>query len=273
MAYTLCEVAVRPRVHDFVVFVRDHRSAKSNIAPAAAAHRLFCITLPDGSRYAVDFTSAQFSQLPARIHFHGIIPWDHYLTHLQLVEADMSVTDEPPDQNFMPRTGPYCTKETRKRVCNLLQHQDLSILRRRKMTALVTRFSLLPSIQHCLIQGFHKQGNPKLYLTEILTSPKARCAEYARRILRVLRYCLLAWRLVLNTETWDDGRETPTGLLQFMWNFSAAAEMELLKPAAESGPKRRRASIDKNRLTLRKGARKWRLERVWCLPLALDAEN
>jgi hypothetical protein len=245
MAYTLREVTVRPRVHDFVVFVRDHRSAKT--APAAAAHRLFRITLPDGSHYAVDFTSAQFSQLPARIHFHGIIPWDYYLTHLQLVDADMTVAHGPPDQRFMPRTGPHSIKETRKRVCNLLRPQWLSIVKLRKMTALVTRFSLLLSIQNTLIQGFHWQENPKLYLTEILTSTKARCAEYARRIPRGLRYCLLAWRLVLrfgHVGTWDEGNETSADFLQFMWNFLVVAERELLKPAAESGPRRRRASID-----------------------------
>jgi hypothetical protein len=237
---------VRPRGHDLVVFIRDHRSA--NIAPAAAAHRLFRITLPDGSHYAVDFTNAQFSQLPARIHFHGIIPWADYLTHLQLVEADMTVTHEPPDENFMPQTGPLSKDKTRRSACSLWKYRHFDVKKRRKMTALLTRFSLLLSIQNCLIKVFHKKGKPTLYLAEILTSPKARCADYARRILRDLRCRLLAWPLVLGfgerLATWDDGRETPTGFLQVMWNFLAAALKATPGQVARSGTKRNKLFVD-----------------------------
>jgi hypothetical protein len=246
MAYTLREVAVRPRGHDLVVFVRGHHSA--NITPAGAAHRLFRITLSDGSHYAVNFTNAQFSQLPARMHFHGIIPWDDYLTHLQLVEADMSVTHEPPDQNFMPRMGPLSKENTRKLAGSLRKDRHFDVKKRRKMTALLTQFSLLISIQNCLIKGFHKKGKPTIYLTEILTGPKARCADYARRILSDLRICLLAWRLVLGfgerLATWDDGRETPTDFLQVMWNLLTAALKEIPGQVTRFERKRNKLFVD-----------------------------
>jgi hypothetical protein len=247
MAYNLVEVEVKPRNQNLVVFFRRHGSRSFEIR-TAATHSLFRITLPDGSNYAVDFANAQFARMPTCMQSHGITPWPDYMSHLQLAEADFTGPDKPTDFRFLPNRGPYNQEHMRRSVNLLLyDHKAFDVNRRDRMTRILTWFSLVLSIENCLVKRFANKGKPTIFLTELLVGPAPRFIKYKRRILGDLRFFLLAWRLVLGFGgTTPRARETPKGFLLLMWNLLANATRGTHGRAArfEPKPKRNRPFID-----------------------------
>jgi hypothetical protein len=278
MAFSLVEVKVKPRNQNLVVFFRRHNSRSVKIR-TAATHWLFRITLPDGSNYAVDFANAQFARMPTCMQFHGITPWHDYMAHLQLAEADFTGRDEPTDFRFLPNKGPY-NQEHMRRAVNLLlyDHKVFDVNRRDRMTLILTWFSLVLSIENCLVKRFANKDKPTIFLTELLVGPAPRFVKYKRRILGDLRLFLLTWRLVLGFGgTTPGARETPKGFLLRMWNLLAKATRGThggLQDLSRSRNATDHSSIAKW-LTLRNRAREWRPGRVWCLffDAATGAEN
>jgi hypothetical protein len=223
MAYTLREVAVQPRNQNIVVFIPSHRGVKVPAIPAT--HWLFCITLPDGSDYAVDLANAQFAHTPTRMQFHGIMPWTDYISHLRLVEAEI-IFHNPVDDSFSTQEGIYGRAAMRRGVYVFLHDGAIfDTTRRDQMTQLLTRFSLILSIENCLYQRFRKEKNdPTIFLTEILVSPAAAYLLYTRRILKYLDTFLLAWRVVLRRgKPCAEAPETPAEYLEKMWNLMQKA--------------------------------------------------
>jgi len=235
MAYTIREVAVRPRNQHLVVF-HPVVSHPANLHPAifhpasfqpvsprvdpespTAPHWFFRITLPDGSDYAVDFTNAQFADVPARVHRHGVAPWSDYLAHLHLTEADVITTLKPIDEGFIPQAGngPYNRKKNQREVYYLLRYKAFNHEKRDRLAEILTRFSLLLSIKDCAIQR-HRRDNTKstIFLTEVLNSPKAIFDLYVQYLLNKLRSFLVLWRLDLR-----DGRGDSGVVLRKMWNM------------------------------------------------------
>jgi hypothetical protein len=227
MAYTLREVAVRPRNRNLVVFLPSRRGVK--IPETPTTHWLFRIILPDGSDYAVDFANAQFARLPKRMQFHGIMPWSDYIFHLQLAEAEIDF-HKVIDEEFFPRAGIYARSQLSAAVNLHAIRKLFDVDLRDRMTPLVTRFSMILSLENCLIQRFHREKNERtMLLTGVLASPTASFLLYRRRIMDDLSLFLLAWRLVLKYgETCPDpeARETPQGFLKKMWNLMNAALRE-----------------------------------------------
>jgi hypothetical protein len=193
MAYTLREVAVRPRTRRLVLF--HPPCFRAQIGSAAATHWIFHITLPDGLDYAVDFANAQFAGMPARMHFYGIAPWDDYVS---LTKSNIIETREPLDEAFIPQEGPYRRARNSKEVYNLLRLRSFNCEARDRMTELLTRFSLILSIKNFLIQRHLEDKTLSLtFLVDILRYPKATFTFCAQRLLEYLKFFLAGWRLEL----------------------------------------------------------------------------
>lgn len=193
MAYTLREVAVRPRTRRLVLF--HPPCFRAQIDSAEATHWIFRITLPDGLDYAVDFANAQFAGMPARMHFYGIAPWDDYVS---LTKSNIIETREPLDEAFIPQEEPYRRVRNSKEVYNLLRLRSFNCEARDRMTELLTRFSLILSIKNFLIQWHLEDNTLSLtFLIGVLRYPKATFTFCAQRLLEYLKFFLLGWRLEL----------------------------------------------------------------------------
>jgi hypothetical protein len=79
------EMAIRPKARRFVHFVP--RSASSSADPSVGW--LFCATLSDGSKFAIDVCNAQYTVNTSEDPVCGVFPWEQYMERLSVTHGDL----------------------------------------------------------------------------------------------------------------------------------------------------------------------------------------
>lgn len=79
------EIALRSKAHRFVRFVPQRSSSLAD----PSVGWLFCATLRDGSKFAIDVCNAQYTVNTSEDANCGVFPWEQYMTRLSVSHGDL----------------------------------------------------------------------------------------------------------------------------------------------------------------------------------------